>query len=60
MCSLLLACGAVSPSVAGLVAHVRLRGIYWIDGLLYLVLAAALLRGRALRVTASRPAPALG
>lgn len=52
--------GAVSPSVAGLVAHASLRGIYWVDGLLYLVLAAALVRGRALRVTASRPAPVLG
>ncbi len=50
--------GAISPSVAGLVSHVRLRGIYWIDGLLYLLLAAALLRGRALRVTAIPPAPA--
>lgn len=41
--------GAVSPSVAGLVAHLALRGIYWIDALLYLALAGALLSGRVLR-----------
>jgi MFS transporter, DHA1 family, multidrug resistance protein len=41
--------GALSPSVAGLVAHGALRGIYWIDGALYLALAAALVRGRSLR-----------
>jgi DHA1 family multidrug resistance protein-like MFS transporter len=47
--------GALSPSCAGLVAHVALRGIYWIDALLYLALAAALLRGGALRAAAARP-----
>ena len=53
--------GAVSPSVAGLVAHVSLRGIYWIDAALYLALAAALVRGRALRPAAGSPAePAPG
>ncbi len=53
--------GALSPSIAGLVAHVWLRGIYWIDAALYLALAAALVRGRALRVAASSSAaPALG
>ncbi len=36
--------GALSPSVAGLVAHGALRGIYWIDAVLYLALAAALAR----------------
>ena len=41
--------GAVSPSVAGLVAHLSLRGIYWIDAGLYLALAGALLSGRVLR-----------
>lgn len=41
--------GALSPSVAGLVARFELRGIYWIDAALYLALAAALARGGALR-----------
>ncbi len=41
--------GALSPLVAGLVAHVALRGIYWIDAALYLVLAAALGWGGVLR-----------
>ena len=36
--------GALSPSVAALVAHVSLRGIYWLDAALYLALAAALSR----------------
>jgi DHA1 family multidrug resistance protein-like MFS transporter len=49
--------GALSPTVAGLVAHASLRGIYWVDAALYLALAAALARGRVLR-TASPPAPA--
>jgi MFS transporter, DHA1 family, multidrug resistance protein len=44
--------GAVSPSVAGLVAHGWLRGIYWIDAALYVALALALVRGRALRPAA--------
>ena len=48
--------GAISPTVAGLVAHVSLRGIYWVDAAIYLALAAALARGRALRAT-SPPAP---
>jgi len=42
--------GAISPTVAGLVAHVSLRGIYWVDALLYLALALALARGRGLRI----------
>jgi DHA1 family multidrug resistance protein-like MFS transporter len=46
--------GALSPTVAGLVAHVALRGIYWVDAALYLALALALARGRALNVEASR------
>jgi DHA1 family multidrug resistance protein-like MFS transporter len=47
--------GAVSPTVAGLVAHVSLRGIYWVDAALYVALAAALLVGRALRSSPSPP-----
>jgi MFS transporter, DHA1 family, multidrug resistance protein len=47
--------GAVSPTVAGLVAHQSLRGIYWVDAALYLVLAAALARRSALRP--NRPTP---
>jgi DHA1 family multidrug resistance protein-like MFS transporter len=38
--------GAVSPTVAGLVAHASLRGIYWVDAFLYVLLALALLRSR--------------
>jgi DHA1 family multidrug resistance protein-like MFS transporter len=41
--------GAISPTVAGLVAHLSLRGIYWVDAALYLALAAALARGGGLR-----------
>lgn len=41
--------GAVSPTVAGLVAHLALRGIYLVDAALYLLLALALVRGGALR-----------
>jgi DHA1 family multidrug resistance protein-like MFS transporter len=48
--------GAVSPSFAGVVAHAGLRGIYWVDGALYLGLAAALVSGRLLR-PAAEPAP---
>ena len=40
--------GALAPSVAGLVAHVALLGIYFVDAALYLLLAAALVRARAL------------
>ncbi len=36
--------GAVAPSVAGLVAHLSLRGIYFVDAALYLCLGAALAR----------------
>jgi DHA1 family multidrug resistance protein-like MFS transporter len=42
--------GALSPTVAGLVAHVSLRGIYWVDAALYVVLALGLARGRGLRI----------
>lgn len=46
--------GALSPTVAGLVAHVSLRGIYWVDAALYVALALALARGRAFALE-SRP-----
>lgn len=36
--------GALSPSVAGLLAHWDLRGIYYLDAAIFLVLAAALAR----------------
>jgi DHA1 family multidrug resistance protein-like MFS transporter len=49
--------GALSPTVAGLVAHVSLRGIYWVDAALYVALAAGLARGGALR-SSSPKAPA--
>ena len=49
--------GALSPTVAGLIAHAALRGIYWVDAALYVALALALARGRALDVKAS-PLPA--
>jgi DHA1 family multidrug resistance protein-like MFS transporter len=45
--------GALSPTVAGLVAHVSLKGIYWVDAALYVALALALARGRALKADAS-------
>jgi DHA1 family multidrug resistance protein-like MFS transporter len=41
--------GALSPTVAGLVAHASLRGIYWVDAAIYVALAVALARGTALR-----------
>jgi len=43
--------GALSPAVAGLVAHASLRGIYWVDAGLYVALAVALARGRGLQQT---------
>jgi DHA1 family multidrug resistance protein-like MFS transporter len=49
--------GAISPSIAGLIAHASLRGIYWLDAALYLVLAAVLVGGRP-RGEASPAAPA--
>jgi len=39
--------GAVSPSVAGLLAHWNFFGIYWTDAALFAILAVALLRPRA-------------
>ena len=48
--------GALSPTVAGLVAHVSLRGIYFVDAALYLLLAAGLARGGALSPSAASAA----
>ena len=52
--------GALSPTVAGLVAHAALRGIYFVDAALYVLLAIAIVRSRSLRAAgaASLPAPA--
>ncbi len=50
--------GAVSPAVAGLLAHWRLKGIYWLDALLYVVLAVALLPAVAAERAARRAAAA--
>jgi DHA1 family multidrug resistance protein-like MFS transporter len=50
--------GALSPSVAGLVAHASLRGIYWVDAALYLALAMALARGGTLSPPATAVPPA--
>jgi DHA1 family multidrug resistance protein-like MFS transporter len=52
--------GALSPTVAGLVAHAALRGIYWVDAALYLGLAAVVLEGRALEPTAEPSTDAAG
>jgi DHA1 family multidrug resistance protein-like MFS transporter len=41
--------GALAPTVAGLVAHIALRGIYFVDAALYLALGAALARRATLR-----------
>ena len=49
--------GAISPSIAGLIAHVQLRGIYFVDAALYLVLAGVLWHVRP-RTKASPPTPA--
>lgn len=50
--------GAVSPSVAGVLAHWDLRGIYYLDTAIFVLLAAGLLPGpapEAAREVASRP-----
>jgi DHA1 family multidrug resistance protein-like MFS transporter len=49
--------GAISPSVAGVVAHVALRGIYWVDAALYLLLVAFVLGARVLRPPAAEGVP---
>ena len=45
--------GALAPTVAGLVAHLALRGIYFVDAVLYLALGAALMRSSMLRARVS-------
>jgi len=45
--------GAISPTVAGLLTHWDLRGIYYLDAALFLLLTAALLAGSVAR----SPAP---
>ena len=49
--------GAISPSIAGLIAHASLRGIYWVDAALYLVLAAVLVWGRPKREASPAASP---
>jgi MFS transporter, DHA1 family, multidrug resistance protein len=54
--------GAISPSIAGLLAHIHLKAIYPVDAALYLLLAAALLPATAAEAAARRtaaPEPAL-
>ena len=46
--------GAVSPSVAGLLAHIHLKAIYPVDALLYVLLAVSLLPGTAAELAAAR------
>lgn len=51
--------GAVSPSVAGLIAHWTFRGIYYLDAALFALLALALLPGvRTIAVMETRPSQA--
>lgn len=38
--------GSISPTIAGLIAHVDLRGIYYVDAALYLALALGMLSFR--------------
>ena len=49
--------GALSPTVAGLVAHAALRGIYFVDAALYLLLAVAIVGSQSLRAAGSGPPP---
>jgi DHA1 family multidrug resistance protein-like MFS transporter len=49
--------GALSPSVAGLLARWDLRGIYYLDTALYVLLTLALLPGARLRAAAPAPGP---
>jgi MFS transporter, DHA1 family, multidrug resistance protein len=49
--------GAVSPSVAGLLARWDLRGIYYLDTLLFVALTLVLLPGTRLRAAAPGAAP---
>ena len=49
--------GAISPSIAGLLARWDLRGIYYLDTVLYVVLALALLPGTRTWAAARSAAP---
>lgn len=49
--------GAISPSVAGLLAHWDLRGIYYLDAALFLAMTLALLPGARLRPAARGAEP---
>jgi len=53
--------GAISPTVAGALAHWDLRGIYYLDGVIFLALSLALLPGLAAagvpRVSPASPPP---
>ncbi len=51
--------GALSPTVAGLIAHASLRGIYWVDAALYLALGGVLLWGRPAEEASPSPSPEL-
>jgi DHA1 family multidrug resistance protein-like MFS transporter len=46
--------GALSPTAAGLIAHVDLLGIYWVDGALFALLAAVVAVGGASGAAAER------
>ena len=46
----------VSPAVAGLIARVQLTGIYYVDALLYLALAAGLVFGPQTEPAGAKPA----
>ena len=48
--------GAVSPTVAGLLTHWDLRGIYYVDAALFVLLTVGLLAAGATRVAAPSPA----
>ena len=52
--------GALSPTFAGLLAHISLRGIYWVDAALYLVLAAILIRARPANEASAATAAGVG
>lgn len=51
--------GALSPTVAGLIAHASLRGIYWVDAAVYLALGGVLLWGRPAEEASPSPPPEL-
>ncbi len=48
--------GAISPTVAGLLAHWDLRGIYYLDAVLFVLLTAGLLAAGVAGATAPSPA----